>query len=257
MDTSKLSAEEWFKNACYLASSGKPKEAEMAIKRALSMRDNYPIAWAILSAICLSQGRETDAEQAGKKAITQCKNLKMTWPKMRSIIFSKGIKRGSSWKEPRRVIIHSGHQTEWSQLLSTLGEASSQDVEEIDASVEDVERQDAELEPLKYEPKGHVAKVPESRPEPAKPKSYLTEETRSHPIKRVKGFHSAEERFTETLQSTMKETKKEQAEVWFTSAYTYLKRGNLEQAEEAFLKGLDINPANGEVLRNSAEDNSQ
>jgi len=246
-DTSKSSAEEYFKNACYLASKGKPKEAEIAMKRALSLRDEYPIAWAILSAIYLSQGRETDAEQAGKKAIEQCKNLKMTWPKMRSVIFSKGIKRGSSWKEPRRVIIHSGHQTEWSQLLNTLGDASSQDIEEIDASIEDVERKDADLEPLKYEPKGEVLKVHEKRPEPTAPKRYQSTERRSQPIQRAQGFHSAEERFTETLQSTVKETRKEEADVWFTTADAYLKRGNLERAEEAFLKGLEANPNNGEA----------
>jgi len=245
--TSKLSAEEWFKNACYLASSGKPKEAEMAIKRALSLRDDYPIAWAILSAIYLSEGSETDAEQAGKKAIAQCKNLKMTWPKMRSVIFSKGIKRGSSWKDPRRVIIHSGHQTEWSQLLLTFGEASSQDIEEIDAAVEDVDRKDAELEPLKYEPKQDEAKTPKTRPRPPATKTYQSTERRSHSVPRAQGFHSAEERFTETLQSTMKETKKEEAKVWFTSAETYLKRGNLEHAEEAFLKGLECDPSNGQA----------
>ncbi len=246
-DTSKSSAEEYFKNGCYLASNGKPKEAEIAIKRALSLRDNYPIAWAILSAIYLSQGSETDAEDAGKKAITQCHNLKMTWPKMRSIIFSKGIKRGTSWKDPRRVIIHSEHETEWSKLLLTLGEASSQDIEEIEAAVEDIDRKDEDLEPLKYEPKKDDVKVPESTTESAAPQGYQYAEKHTTPRPRAKGFHSAEERFTETLQSTIKETRKEESQVWFTSAEAYLKRGNLERAEEAFLKGLDADPSNGEA----------
>jgi tetratricopeptide (TPR) repeat protein len=246
-ETSKSSAEEYFSSACYLTSHGKPHEAELAIKKALNIRDNYPIAWAILSAIYLSQGSETDAEQAGKKAIEQCKSLKMTWPKMRSIILSKGIIRGSSWKDPRRVVIQTNDQTEWSKLLLTLGEASSQEIKELDVKIDDVDKQDKGLEPLKYDPKEDKTKEPEKESKPSEKQGYQPPERHTYSPPRAKGFHSVEERFSETLESTVQETKKEEAEVWITSAQTYLKRGNLERAEEAFLKGLEADPDNGEA----------
>ena len=37
------SPEELFRVACYLASRGKPKEAEIAIRRSLGKRDRYPM----------------------------------------------------------------------------------------------------------------------------------------------------------------------------------------------------------------------
>ena len=131
-----ISSNEWFKIACDKASQGKQKEAEVAVRRSLSIRHEYPIAWVILSAILLAQGRETDAEQAGKKAISQCKGLKMTWPKMRSIIHSHGVIRGASWKDTRRVVIEASNSSEWGKLLGTLGKSSEQDIEEIASSRE-------------------------------------------------------------------------------------------------------------------------
>ena len=171
----------------------------------------------------------------------------MTWPKMRSIILSKGILRGSSWKDPRRVIIQTDDQTEWSKLLLTLSEASSQDIKGMDVKIEDLDKQDEELEPLKYDPKDDKKGEPEEESEQTKKQGYQPPERHTYSPARAKGFHSVEERFSETMESTVKETKKEEAGVWIASAQTHLKQGNLERAEEAFMKGLEADPENGEA----------
>jgi len=162
------SASGWFKIACYLASRGKQKEAEVAIKKSLNLQDEYPIAWGILSAILLSQSRETDAEQAGKKAISQCTGLKMTWPKMRTIIISNAIVKGVNWKDPRRVVIESVTSTKWGNILSELSKSSQQDLDEITTFEEAPTKKEKteELKPLfddiSKEPDGDKSPEPEN-----------------------------------------------------------------------------------------------
>ncbi|TFH10434.1 MAG: hypothetical protein E4H14_02565, partial [Candidatus Thorarchaeota archaeon] len=171
---------EWFKVACYLASRGKQVEAELAIRNALKERNEFPIAWAIMSAILLAQGRETDAEQAGKKAIAQCKELKITWPKMRTIIFSHGVIRGTSWKDPRRVVIEATATTEWGNLISILGKASEQDLGEISSSQEtfdDKEESQAQASSKEYTPTRKIDVTEKKKYESAE-KRYQSHEDR-------------------------------------------------------------------------------
>jgi len=159
--------EEWFKVACYLASRGNQKEAEVAIKKSLNLQDDNAIAWGILSAILLSQSRETDAEQAGKKAISQCAGLKMTWTKMRTIIISNAIVKGVNWKDPRRVVIESVTSTEWGNILSELSKSSQQDLDEITTFEEAPTKKEKteELKPLLDEIPNEPDKV-DTKPEP-------------------------------------------------------------------------------------------
>ena len=221
-------SEEWFKLACYLSSRGKQKEAELAIRNSLNIQDDYPIAWAILSAILLSQGRETDAEQAGKKAISQCKELKMTWPKLRSIIYSHGVIRGSSWKDPRRVVIESNTNTEWSNLLSILGTASEQNLDEISSSQEmldDKEESQLQASTKQYTPAREIR---------------LTEK---------KEYELSEKRFQtpSVIKEIHEPVKQQDVLTWLAEAESYLKKGNLDKAEAAFLSALEIDPDRGDA----------
>ncbi|MGY5860067.1 MAG: tetratricopeptide repeat protein [Candidatus Thorarchaeota archaeon] len=260
------SPEELIKVACYLASRGKPAEAQITIMRSLSKKDTNPIGWAILSAILLSQGKETDAEQAGKKAISQCTGLKLTWPKMRSIIFSQGIIRGSSWKDPRRVVIEASDSSEWGKLIGTLGKASEQDIEEIASSQQTLDdKEESQTETLKeYTPKRKIDVTEKKKYEPAE-KRFQSHEDRvdekelelepmkvySSSRKRAvakKRYQSAERRFDDK-QSMKKESAPApvSAPALFASAEALLKKGNLDGAEDAFLKALKIDPSRGDA----------
>ncbi|TFG99404.1 MAG: tetratricopeptide repeat protein, partial [Candidatus Thorarchaeota archaeon] len=306
----KDSPEDWFKLACYLASRGDQLEAELAVKKSLNVREENPIAWAILSAILLAQGRETDAEQAGKKAISQCKDLKMTWPKMRTIIFSHAVIRGTSWKDPRRVVIDVSTSTDWGNLLSILGKASKQNIDEISSSRETLadteesqsqavsskeytptrtigvtekkkyesaekryqshedrrDEQELKTESMKeYTPTRTIGVTEKKKYEPAE-KRYQSHEDRQvepepklesmkeyTPTRTIDGgdrkFESAARRFDDQKAVEERGTpiKQEDALGWFTAADTYLKKGNLDEAQDAFLKGLQIDPSSGDA----------
>jgi len=254
--------EEWFKIACYLASRGKPIEAELSIKNALNIRDVYPIAWVILSAILLAQGRETDAELAGKKAIVQCKELKITWPKMRSIIFANGIIRGSSWKDPRRVVIEATATTEWGNLLSTLGTASEQKLDEISSSQEtldDKEESQALTKSSKeYTPTRELMLTEKKKYESAGKRFQKPEEREDEQEYELKSMRE----YSPTKKSDIPEkmydiTEKKEIEVippldvnpemCFAAADELLKRGDIKKAEEALVKGLRMDPSKGDA----------
>jgi tetratricopeptide (TPR) repeat protein len=259
---------EWFKIACYLASRGKQIEAEVAIKKALNIQEEFPIAWAIYSAILLSQGKETDAEQAGKKAILQCQSLIMTWPKMRGIIFSRGIIRGSSWKDPRRVVIEDSNASEWGKLLGTLGKASNQDIEEISSdqtTFENKEELQSRSDSLKeFTPKREID-VTEKKGYESTRKTYRSYKEREDEVqseaksmktypsvrkidRTKKRYESAEERFEQPQKHVdRKPVNDEQASVLFTAAEVHLKQGDVDAAEEAFLKALKLDPSRGEA----------
>jgi len=257
-----VAAEGWFKIACDRAVQGKQNEAEVAVRKSLTIRDDYPIAWVILSAILLAQGRETDAEQAGKKAISQCTGLKMTWPKMRSIIFSHGVIRGSSWKDPRRVVIESNTNTDWGNLLSTLGKASEQDLDDISSSQETLDdkeesqslsksskeytpTRELELtEKKQYESPKKQFKRPEDREDEQELK---LESMREYtPLRKTdipeKMYDIIEKKEVEIVQPEVENT-----EILFAAAEELLKSGNLKKAEEAFVKGLTLDPSKGEA----------
>ncbi len=256
------SPEELLKVACYLASHGKQKEAEITIRRSLSKRDNNPIAWAILSAILLAQGRETDAEQAGKKAIAQCKGLKMTWPKMRSILFANGIIRGSSWKDPRRVVIEATATTEWGNLLLTLGTASEQMLDEISSSQETLDdkeesqsltksskeytpTRELELtEKKKYESAGKRFQKPEDREDE---QEYELKSMREYQPTKKSDIPEKMYDISEKKESEIIPPQVESPEMLFAAAEDLLKRGDVKKAEEALVKGLTVNPSNGDA----------
>lgn len=260
--------EEWFKMACYLASRGKQGEAELAIMNALNIRDEFPIAWAILSAILLSKGKETDAEQAGKKAISQCKSLAMTWPKMRGIIFSKGIIRGASWKDPRRVVIEDSDSSDWGKLLETLGKASEQDITEISSdqeTLDDTDESQAEAHSSKeYTPTREIQQIEKKEYKSARSQSGRSRDhevkkdtevdsSREYTPKRRSDvirprYQSAESRFESPQQHTAsKQVDDAQASSLFITANALLKKGNLDGAEDAFIKALKLDPSNGEA----------
>jgi len=200
------SAKGWFKLACFLASKGKAAEAERTLRIALDLQYVFPIAWAILSAVLLTKGSETDAEQAGKKAISQCSGLKMTWPKMRTIIIYKAIIKGASWKDPRKVIIETETSSAWGNLLSSLGKASQQELDEI-ATFEEA--------PIKKEESSKFEQLlDDSSEEPS-----IVDES----------------------------PEQDDPLVWFLAAESFLKQGNLVDAEKAFRGGLQIDPGKGDA----------
>jgi len=262
--------EEWFKIACQLASQGKQEDAELAIRVALKDKSEYPIAWAILSAILLSQGSETDAERAGKKAISQCNDLKMTWPKMRSIILSHGVIRGASWKDPRRVVIEASNSTDWGRLLGTLGKASEQDIEEIASSQETLDDKEESqskadtskeyttirtidvTEKKKYESAGkqfqsHEDREDEEQKDHEPMKVYSS--TRKVDVTKKKGYESAERRFDrpKVKEAASKPIVGVDASHLFATAEAMLKKGNIDAAEDAFLKALNLDPSKGDA----------
>jgi len=241
--------EEWFKVACDLASRGKLEEAELAIRNALKDQNEFPIAWAILSAILLSQGKETDAEQAGKRAISQCKGLKMTWPKMRSIIFSRGIIRGASWKDPRKVVFATDTNSEWGKLLSTLGETSQQDISEIPKAEEAMDKKDQpymyDFAAKKYDSRADSERLTKKE-ETKELETYIDYAKRSETKTRTREPRKIREPDTQEKSEVVQDSSESSdAASLFTAAESYLKRGKLAKAEEAFVKGLAMDPSKG------------
>lgn len=243
--------EEWFKVACYLASRGKLEEAELAIRNTLKDQDEYPIAWAILSAILLSQGRETDAEQAGKKAIAQCKGLKMSWPKMRSIIFSRGIIRGASWKDPRKLVIETDTNNEWGKLLSTLSETSQQDISEIAKAEEAMGKKDQpyryDLAAKKYDSRTDSERLTKKE-ETKELETYIDYAKRSETQTRTREPRKIREPDTQEKSEVVQYPPESlDAASLFTAAESHLKKGKLAKAEQAFVKGLAMDPSKGDA----------
>ena len=226
----------WLKTACYLASNGKMVEAERAIKMALQIEDQYPIGWTILAAILLSSGRETDAEQAGKKAIEQCKNLRMSWPKLRSLIRSEAIKKGSEWKNPKRVVIDVIPNNEWGNVLQILSEISRQDIDDITTFEKEKDAEDHQEEELSTGSEDLKTKsIAEPKPEQSHKSSRITSSTRERAESNVSSMPSP---------SRPRDTSS--ARTWFSAAETHLRRRKYDEAERAFRKALEFDPLNGE-----------
>ncbi|TFG31147.1 tetratricopeptide repeat protein [Candidatus Thorarchaeota archaeon] len=246
-------AERWFTIACDKAAQGKQNEAEVAIRKSLNIRDDYPIAWAILSAILLAEGRETDAEKAGKKAISQCKGLKMTWPKMRSIIFYKGIVKGSSWKDPRKVVIESITSNEWGTLLSALGKASKQNLDDVITVVEETPTEEVRTPITTPKSYGTTGKIYEMRAETESKElesyiDYTPEKQES--TSRTREPRKIRPLVDDAIKQPVIAEKSQQpsdASIWFTAAESQIEQGDLKDAEVAYLKGLDIDPSRGEA----------
>lgn len=228
-------AQGWFKTACYLASSGKLLEAEKAIKIALGIEENYPIAWAILAAILLSSGRETDAEKAGKKAIEQCKKLRMTWPKLRSLIMSGAIRRGPDWKTPRRVIIDAAPNNEWGNVLSVLIDTSGQSVDDI-ITLEGETKKEIEI----AEDDTQDTELTDKTTPKTKEDLHTTSEAKTPPRKR-----SVAATISET-HSSAKQRDTASARTWFKAAENHLRRKDYIAAEKAFRRGLEFDPLSSE-----------
>jgi tetratricopeptide (TPR) repeat protein len=205
----------WFNKGCSLAQQGATAEAERALKITIDMQDEYPIAWVILSAVLLSQGKETDAEKAGKMALMQYKNLNMSWPKLRSIMLTHAIERGKDWKSPRKIRLDATDSTEWDQILSQFREFSNESLDLIEAIQEEVS------EPVMVSEELEETKAKE---EPVFTPEDLT----------VKEEHEFAD-----IRS---------AEIWFSKALVHLNVHEFDEAENAYMKGLAIDPDNGEAL---------
>ncbi|MFW9788228.1 MAG: tetratricopeptide repeat protein [Candidatus Thorarchaeota archaeon] len=199
----------WFQLGCALAKQGNQVEAERALKIAVDLQEKYPIAWTVLSAVLLSQARETDAEKAGKMALEQAEDLKITWPKLRSIILNHAILKGKDWKSPRRILCNSSDSTEWASILSQLSETNDELSSEIDIKPEEVDDSLTAVKPI--------------------------EEIDSEEM-RAWGSDA------------LKQTEDENAQIWFGTARIHMVAGRFDQAEKAFMRGLKIDPDNGEAL---------
>lgn len=207
---------DWFNLGCSLIAGGKTAEAERALRIAVDMQENYPIAWAILSAVLLSQGHETDAEQAGKVALDQCKDLRMTWPKLRSVIFNHAIKRGKSWKSPKRISIDSSDGSEWSAVLQKLGESSNVSLDDIKIAEEKKELSESEVQMA-------TEVVPD-----VKFSQTISEISSDSPIR--------------------EEVESKSAAALFHTARFHLNAKEYDKAERAYMRGLTIDPENGDAL---------
>ncbi|MFW9959845.1 MAG: tetratricopeptide repeat protein [Candidatus Thorarchaeota archaeon] len=286
------SFEGWFELACQLASSSRLNEAERAMVVALEIHDNYPKAWAILSAIYLALGKETDAERAGKKAIAQCIELKTTWPRFRSVILSSGIKKGKDWRSPRRVLLDEEATSAWGDMLVVLGKSVTDEVEESvqqeevetigehdeidhEEAVEEIPEEthvekaitpsisSKKVEGLtKFEiellrPKSEVMdqKIEEAKTEPKKEalptfsSKKVVDVTKKYDEQPAPKVIMPKEIAAEAPKSSSSwlTAAEESSSSWFTAAEAQLKKGNLEEAERAYARGLAIDPENSEA----------
>ena len=273
----------WFKLACQLASNSQLVEAERAMIIALDLNAVHPKAWAILSAIYLSLGRETDAEKAGKKAIAHCLELKTTWPKLRSIILSNGIKKGADWKSPRRVLLNSDAISTWRDTLAILGKTIAEETEKtLQQEKTESTKENEHIEPekdeiqTKQEPfkeravlplisskkvegltKLEIEKLkPEIKEEARRIEETPTESKRQAlPTFSSKKVVDVTEKYDE--QKAAKETivkdtplvsrESESASSCFSSAAFHLSKGNWDEAEKAYVRGLALEPENSEA----------
>jgi len=286
------SFEGWFELACQLASSSQLNEAERAMIVALEIRDKYPKAWAILSAIYLAQGKETDAEKAGKKAIVLCIELKTTWPRFRSVILSNGIKKGKDWRSPRRVLLNDEATSTWGDMLVVLGKQTNgeDEVQIKQEKAELIEEQDEtesdtaveEIPEKTHEAKAVIPSISSKKVEGLtkfeiellRPKSEVIdqriEETQAEPKKEALPTFSSKKVVDVTKKyddqptpeaikpkeipaeapkssSSWLTAAEESSSSLFNAAEFQLKKGNLEEAEKAYARGLAIDPENSEA----------
>jgi len=271
----------WFEMACQLASKGQPNEAERAMIVALGISDNQPKAWAILAAIYLALGREIDAEGAGKRAISQCTELKTTWPKLRSIILSDGIKKGDNWRNPRKVLLNEEATSTWGDTLVVLGKSNA---DEVEAQIEQEEVEPLEkheeiaseiaIEETPNDTQYEKAAIPSIsskkvegltkfeiellRPE-IEVEDQKIEETKTESKKQALPSFSSKKVIDVTKkydeQPAPEATKPEEAPptaqgsslTWFNAAEFQLRKGNWEEAEKAYVRGLALDPENSEA----------
>jgi tetratricopeptide (TPR) repeat protein len=280
---SENSKEGWFNLGCQLASKSQLIEAERAIKIALDINEVFPKAWAILSAIYLALGRETDAEKAGKMAISQCVELKMTWPKLRNVILSHGIKEGFNWKSPKRVLFDDEAISLWGDALVILGKTPIQetakqdrleekesieknkDIEHdktIERVIEKTHREREALPSISSRKVEGLTSIVSEKPQPElEEKSQRTEAAQSKPKRQALPTFSSKSVVDVTKsydeQPIVVETKTKEtsavaetsntASSWFRTAELHLKKGNWEESEKAFKKGLALEPENSEA----------
>lgn len=198
------------------------------------MKEYFPIGWAILSTVLLSQGRETDAEKAGKRALDQCADLKMTWPKLRSIMFSHGIEKGKDWKSPRRVRFEISETSQWGIILSKLSESGDESLEGIVSIVEEEGTTAIESKIEVVEEIGSTVEEEDTT---------ITESK----IETIKAKDSHLDAIVEKRRD-IQLTDGKSAEFWFSKARVHLTAHDFEKAEEALMRGLAIDPENGEAL---------
>jgi tetratricopeptide (TPR) repeat protein len=272
----------WFGLACQLAMKSQLNEAERAMKVALNMDSNYPQAWAILSAIYLSLGRETDAEQAGKKAIAQCADLKMTWPKLRGIILSFGIKKGVDWKSPKRVLLGEEATSSWGDALNILGKSVVEVRDKTDRvldskSIEtthDIESEKAivripnashkkrdvipsissrkiegltafKVERLTSDQAEQKGEIEEKQSEPKRPTLPTFSSTKVADV--TKKYDEPLREKPKPKDIPLTTSTQESASTWFQVGAVHLKKGNWDEAEKAYRRGLALEPENSEA----------
>lgn len=217
-------AHDWFLQGYAQAARADLRSAEESLITALELEKEYILSWLCLSAVLLAQGRETDGEKAGKAVLELCPQLKMTWTQLRGNIKSYGIRKGASWKLPKRVTLDNTDSAQWTEIITRVRECSKPelrsipDVANLPEVEEEIEEQESsyfmdEEEIMNLDEEAEEENVDEEEPEP---EEELDQRASALPAKK-----------------------------WFGIADAYLMSKQYQLAEKAYIRGLALDAENG------------